>query len=184
MIECEYLSWGSGFLGTYKCLKNDGKPVDTYTRHAYCQNGTKYRDCVIFRKNESHGGCYLTTAMCEVLGMDDHCYVLDTLRGFRDNYMINEPECIPLLNDYNTIGPIIADKIYDDEEASLVAGFMYSNYIVPATLYIEKEDNETAIDIYKTMTLDLMDRYGIDYDFGNYGLSPENNKPKQRKREI
>ncbi len=30
-------------------------------------------------------GCYITTAVCHILGYEDDCTVLETLRGFRDN---------------------------------------------------------------------------------------------------
>lgn len=127
-------------------------------------------------------GCYLTTAMCEVLGFDDHCEILETLRNYRDEYMMNTDFGLALLHDYNTVGPKIADKIHEDEEQVNIAITMLNSYIKPAIAFINKNDNETALMVYETMTLDLMDYYGLDYNL--LTAYEKKGKTVQRKREI
>ena len=65
---------------------------------------------------EQSSGCYLTTAMCGALGYDDNCCYLNILRNFRDTYMMNNKECLPMLVEYEVIGPIISRNIANDKE--------------------------------------------------------------------
>ena len=126
-------------------------------------------------------GCYLTTAMCEVLGYDDHCEILETLRNYREEYMMNDDFGLKLLHDYNTVVPIIADNIYNDEEQIDIAITMLYSYIKPAISFINIQDNETALMLYENMTFDLMDYYNIDYDL--LTAYEKEGKSLQRKRD-
>ena len=84
-MQCDFLDYTGGILsGGYYC-KKDEKYVDRSTLNTYCDNSLKYRDCPIFRK-QSSGGCYLTTAMCDILGYPDDNYYLQMLRTFRDEF--------------------------------------------------------------------------------------------------
>lgn len=133
------------------------------------------------KSEKPNTGCYLTTAMCEVLGYDDHCEILETLRGYREEYMMNTDIGIKLLHDYNTVGPLIADKIHEDEIQIDIAITMLNSYIKPAITFINKEDYETALMIYENMTLDLMDYYKLDYSL--LTAYEQNGKSIQRKRD-
>ena len=48
--------------------------------------------------------------------LEDDCDELETLRGYRDWYMLNDPSCKLLLEEYDTIGPILANKLFYDKE--------------------------------------------------------------------
>lgn len=141
---------------------------DTKWGDAYCKYYKRYvdpasRSCDhLVKKNNSGGGCYLTTCMCEVLGFEDHCNTLDSLRSFRDDYMKNDPECLPLLEDYDVVGPLICDRINSDDNKFRTAHVMLLEYVVPAIGFINNNDYDSAIEIYKNMTTDLMDYYGLD----------------------
>lgn len=129
-----------------------------------------------------NNNCYITTAMCYILGEEDDCDTLETLRSFRDNYMMNHEEYLPLLEDYDVVGPIIAEKLYDDEKGTILANIINNNFIREAIEAIEDKAYDAAIDTYKNMTLFLMNCYDIDEE-----LLPSNqkeNKGIQRKREI
>lgn len=114
------------------------------------------------KEAESRGTCYLTTCMCQVLGKDDNCNTLNTLRAFRDNYMKKDDKFKPVLEDYRIVGPIISDRIIDDENAYEVATIMKNNYIDEAIEFINENNYKDAINIYLDMTIDLMDYYDID----------------------
>ena len=85
-----------------------------------------------------------------------------------------------LLEDYDTVGPIISDKLYDDENAKSVAKTMLKFYIKPAIEAISENNTKVAINIYENMTLDLMDYYNVDKNI----LKSKNYKGIARKREI
>lgn len=155
-MQCEFLDYSGGILwGGYRCRRTD-KPVDKNTINTYCDNSLKYKDC------PAYDGCYLTTAMCNILGYEDDCLILNTLRNFRDNYMKNTKECLPLLEDYDTVGPIIADKLTNDKNKVFNAKSMLYFYIYPALVSIKKENYDEAIELYKDMTISLMHTYNID----------------------
>lgn len=133
-----------------------------------------------FKKRQNN--CYITTAMCHILGMDDHCETLETLRSFRDNYMKKHEECLPLLEDYDVVGPMIAESLYNDEEnGTTIANIIKDNFIKDSIEAINEKAYNAAIHSYQNMTYFLMDCYDISID-----LLPSNKKEKgiQRKREI
>ncbi len=132
---------------------------------------------VYFEKRENK--CYLTTAMCYILGEKDDCETLETLRGFRDNYMKKHEKYLPLLEDYNTVGPIIAEKIYNDKNCFWVATTMKNNFINVALDAIKDKEYDSAINIYENMTYFLMDFYDIDHN-----LLSDRRPGIQRKRKL
>ena len=178
-MECDFLSWQGGIFGSYYCQK-ENKTLDKYTINTYCDNSLKYRECPIYKKNSSSQTCYLTTAMCNTLGFEDDCLILNTLRKFRDNHMKTNPEYSPLLEDYNIIGPEICNKINNDENKIRTAHIMLIEFITPAINFINNKKYDEAIEIYKNMTLNLMEYYNVDTS----NLSYQKNKTsiKQRKR--
>jgi len=162
-VQCDFLDYRGGiFSGGYYCKKDD-KYLDKGTVNTYCDNSLNYRNCPSNTTSYSSViDCYLTTAMCNILGYEDDCEVLETLRSFRDNYMKKKPECLPLLEDYSTVGPIIASKLDTDEDRVLKANIMLYFFIEPAINCIKNNDYDSAIEIYKNMTINLMETYDID----------------------
>lgn len=114
------------------------------------------------REAEQRGTCYLTTCMCNILGKEDNCNTLNTLRAFRDNYMKQDPKYDVILEDYRKVGPIISGRIEDDENSYEIATIMKNNYIDEAIEFINEEKYNDAVNIYLAMTVDLLDYYGID----------------------
>lgn len=160
---------------------------DTRWGDAYCKYYKRYvdpgsRSCDHLVKKNSGGGCYLTTCMCDVLGFGDHCNTLDTLRNFRDSYMKNNEECLPLLEDYDVVGPLICNKINSDDNKFRTAHIMLTEYISPAINCIDNNDYDTAIEFYKNMTTDLMDYYNIDKSILSYDKVIED--VRQRKMNL
>ena len=86
-------------------------------------------DSCTHQKNryEPQQGCYLTTIICNKLGYSDDCFVLNTLRSFRDNVMQKNIEYKDMLMEYDTLGPVIAQNIANDKEnnntCALCGGF-------------------------------------------------------------
>ena len=106
-------------------------------------------------------GCYLTTAMCYILGYEDDNYYLQTLRTFRDTVLKQNPKYIPLLLTYDVIGPMIAAKLLEDPDNKTIANILLTRYISKAVEAIEEQQTEIATNIYVVMTHYLADRYNI-----------------------
>ena len=155
-MQCDFLDWSGGLFGGYYCNKKR-EYVSKSTVNNYCDNSLAYRDCSIYR-----GNFYLMNCMCNILGYEKHEGLLNEAKNFRDSYMKNDESLKPLLDDYDIVGPMICEKILDDENKTRTAHIMLAEYITPAFTYIENNEYETAIEIYKTMTKDLMDHYQID----------------------
>lgn len=148
----------------YDCAHHDG---DVKHGDAWCSFYRSYENprgaetCRRFEPKGS-GGCYLTTIMCDILGYQDDCAILNLLRRFRDKQMKPNPEYQPLLEDYDVVGPLVCEKLSNDENKLDMAFLMLNNYISPVIDLISEKKTEEAIEIYKSMTIDLMDYYGFD----------------------
>ena len=77
----------------FECRGNWDKPYDTNdSDKGYCDwyKTTYYPDdsCKhYFKRGDYRSDCYITTIVCEILGYDDDCFVLNSLRNLRDNYI-------------------------------------------------------------------------------------------------
>jgi len=147
MAECRY------------CSYLDRSDTDKYG-DCYCSYLGKYVDpaspgCSKNDKEadgEDHsGGCYLTTAMCGVLGKADDCFELEKLRAFRENYMRKTDEGQKLLAEYDTISPPIAKKLEQSDNRIAIAEKMLRDFIDPAINLIFNGENQQAIEKYKEM---------------------------------
>ncbi len=125
------------------------------------------------------GNCYITTAVVDILGYEDNCETLETLRVFRDNYMKKQERYIPLLKDYDTVGPLISDKLWNDDNKEKVATLMLNVFIQESICAIKDKEYNAAINTYENMTYYLMDYYNIDMDLLSY-----QSKSFERKRTI
>lgn len=136
-----------------------------------------------FRKSKEaeKSDCYLTTAMCKVLGKEDDCEELETLRSFRDNYMKKDKNYQTMLEDYRIVGPYLSGKIMKDENKENIANVMNDFYIKSAISYINEQEYEEAVEIYLNMTLDLMDNYNIDQNVLRIDTYKQKDKIKIRK---
>ena len=113
-------------------------------------------------KSSSSSGCYITTIMCNILGLPNDNYYLQTLRSFRDNVLKKDAKHFPLLIQYDKIGPIIASCLEQDEHNKEIANMLFTHYIERTVTAIEENKITTAINIYIGMTMSLAERYNID----------------------
>ena len=131
---------------------------------AYCSELKKYTSltgsCRYFDRRYSYSTCYLTTMYCDILGKPDNCFELETLRGYRDWYMKVDPKCIPLLREYDEVGPVLSENIRIDSNRDTVVNSM-SEYINAAIDEIFNEEYEGAKETYIKMVNMLKERYGV-----------------------
>ena len=140
----------------------------------------EYDNADFSNEADNKPGCYLTTAICDVLGYGDDCYYLKMLRYFRDNYMIKRRDCFDLLIEYEVIGPVISEYILKDKET---AAFMLDNYIVKAIMFIKRKKYDDAVGVYKEMVYYLKDNYklnNLSVDMSNVWYDKNLNKYKIR----
>ena len=91
-------------------------------------------------------GCFLTTAVCDYMGLPDDNEYLETLRKFRDGYMTEfHPE---LIEEYYRISPAIVNYIAERPDKDQVYRFMLNAYIFPACERIRHGDGRCAMETY------------------------------------
>lgn len=104
--------------------------------------------------------CYITTATCNILGMDDDNYYLNTLRDFRNNFMKKDSKYLKMLVLYDIVGPKISKALKKDEDSLEIAGNIIDNIKV-AVSDINNKEYDKAIERYMNMTVGLAEYYGI-----------------------
>lgn len=164
----------------HECLKMDLSDRNKYDNcKAYCTAYRRYINindhaCSSYfiydenRKNISSSNCYITTTMCNVLGFEDNCDYLTTLRNFRENYLKKDINLYPILFEYDIVGPSISKSIYSDSKNKNVCKSLLNNYIAPIVNMIKENKYIDAINKYKEMTNNLKILYGIDMEVKEY----------------
>jgi hypothetical protein len=107
-------------------------------------------------------GCYLTTITCELSGLDDNCEYLTKLRSFRENYMKKDSNLIPILIEYDIIGPKIVNSLKNDNFKNIKAFMMLELYIKPIVKLLDEKKYTQAIQKYISMTEQLKEFYQIE----------------------
>lgn len=99
------------------------------------------------------GGCFITTAVCEIYKLPDDCEELQTLRAFRDTYMQEHESRKVLVEQYYREAPGIVAKFKQlrSDRQRAIAFVLMNDYIYPAIHFIRREQNEVALGIYTAM---------------------------------
>ena len=129
-----------------------------------------------YKERKEPSSCYITTIVCNRLGYRDDCIALDVLRSFREDVLQKDEQYKPILFEYDTVGPLIAQKL-ESEDITLVQR-IFSFFLHPIVEMIQNGKKEEAIERYSTMTKSLEDYYGFhpepvsenyDYTQGGHG---------------
>ena len=182
-MSCPYYKFDCGwFGGDYTCIKdpNNKKIIaeDHYRR--YCRD-YDYRDCSIYKYETSSSGCFITTVLCNILGLPDNHETLKTLRNFRDNVLKKDKLYKEILMIYDGIGPYVADALSNDEKKHEKAKELYELSLKPIIEEIKNKKYDRAVKHYLYMTLYLISEYNLrdtynalkDVDFGFMNFNQE-----------
>lgn len=152
-MACSYYTFRQN---DYYCMKKkDYVNSDTY--YKYCRN-YDYGDCPIY-KDEPSGGCYLTSACMFAKGLPDNCYELETLRHYRDTWLMASEEGRNIVRQYYEIAPKIVSAINDSENSREVYELLYDKMVMPCVRLIEEKKYIETMELYRDMTLKLEKRY-------------------------
>jgi len=165
--ECTYLDLNTGDIyGKFYCERKWERHLATDTEcnsfcRAYSRDKCTIQNAYRYSDDHSKGGCYLTTMLCNILGMPDNNIYLETMRSFRKNILQNDEKYKQLLVEYDIIGPKIAKAINNDPLKEKIAEKQFKLNIIPITNAIKNNNLEIAISMYKNMTNSLKDFYGL-----------------------
>lgn len=168
--ECTYLKatgdWPD-IYGYFWCEKYNEKVYATKLEcssycTAYSRNYSVAQSYIDYsNKHSSSSGCFITTIVCEILNLNDNNFYLNVLRNFRNNYLQKYLNTIKILDEYDFVGPIIANKLRNDIEKTNISNMIFLNYIIPITDKIIEKDYVSAIKKYTVMTKKLISRYNL-----------------------
>lgn len=158
----------SSYWTCYDCGRYDRNDTNRYDE-GFCTYYCKYypksdKACSRFEQRSDYvpSGCFLTTTICDMLGMEDNCFGLQTMRNFRDTVLVNDPKYYHLLAEYEVIGPIISDKIKNDSHGIEVAEYYFENYIYDIVMNLSTTgDYNSAVNKYVEMVTDLKRMYVV-----------------------
>lgn len=128
----------------------NSKDADRYGRK-YCDYSKRYEepdqkiyDCPKFVWAKRS----IITKVCEILGIDPSKY----FKAFDDTkelFLI--PSCVDKLIDYNTVGPIISEKLDSNNKKIEIANNILQTYIEPAYEKCLRKDYQGAVTLYEYM---------------------------------
>lgn len=102
--------------------------------------------------------CFITTAVCDNLNKADDCYELETLRDYRDNYLLDSSEGKELVEEYYDIAPALV-FILNMQNDKTIYEKLYKDYIVPCISLIEDNKLDECKDTYKKMVNHMKREY-------------------------
>lgn len=103
--------------------------------------------------------CFITTAACEMKGMEDDCYELNLLRNYRDTYMASLGNGDELIRSYYDVAPSIVKHINERGDRTLIYEGIWDAYIDPCIHMIEEGKMEECLATYTAMVGDLKEQY-------------------------
>jgi hypothetical protein len=106
------------------------------------------------QKCEPPESCFITTACCEALGLDDDCFELRTLRRYRDQVLAVKPGGRSEIAAYYRLAPLILARLPRETRAARLH-LLYACYILPAALAARLGLNTRAYRLYARMIDDL-----------------------------
>lgn len=110
-------------------------------------------------------GYYIATAICEKLGFDYDCSVLNTIRFFRDNVMQKDCKYCKTLFEYDVVGPKIADMIKEDKDTDQEMWHaIYNFYLSQTANLVQIGKHDEAVTRYSEMIIALKKHYGLKED--------------------
>ncbi len=136
--------------------------IDCATMREALDWATERRDALAEEKTQdecvSPEGCFITTACCEVLGLDDDCFELRTLRRYRDGVLAKEPGGAAAIARYYALAPHTLAQLRQNAhspERTLLS--IYARYVLPAALAARLGLNRLAYRLYTRMLNELAD---------------------------
>ena len=152
-MACKYYRFKDN---DFYCIKQK-EYVDSDWYYDYCRDYS-YDECDIY-KEESSGGCYVTSACVEAMGLPDDCYELETLRRYRDTWLKNTDEGSDIIRMYYKIAPKIVEAIDKRADRECIYKMIYGNMVKPCVELIEHQKYQEALELYRKMTLELEKNY-------------------------
>jgi len=108
--------------------------------------------------SSSNDGCFITTSCIDYYGLNDNCYQLETLREFRDQFLLSSDSGKQMVSEYYSIAPHLVAQLENDINKDSHYKEIF-DAITIACMAIEKKDYNMAISVYKNIVQKLKSKY-------------------------
>lgn len=126
-------------------------------------------------------GYYITTVVLDICDYKENCEISELIKQLRNEYMEQYPEYNEILNEYDIVGPKIAECLRNENDNVAIGLNLIQKFIMPTAIYVKSGFYDEAIRIYQTMVDYLKIKYGIMYD--SQGLTCEYSKESTEKND-
>ena len=151
--------FGFSSLRCSDCNWVDPKDRNRYGEY-YCTKEREYVSPESYTCRSFVPNFYVMTAYCNIKKLPYDCDDMVKLIAFRDNYMMNNIDGRAFLEEYESIGPIIAMRLQCDIYRTDIVDRIKTEYIDPAIEMINSTEYKNAQETYIEMIESLKVRYG------------------------
>lgn len=120
-------------------------------------------------KPHSYSAWHIMTAVCNILGIDEYQEYLATGVYFREEVLQKDLRYLGLLVQYDMLGRLVANSLWQDEQKEVVAYELFVNYLKPFCENVQNNNVDAALGRYTEMYERLKEIYQITdvttYDF-------------------
>ena len=128
-------------------------------KEAFPKSNIKASDFEDIEKGFHRKWCYITTAACQMRGMDDECEELNLLRSYRDSYMMQMEDGEEKILEYYDVAPSIVKHINMRPDADRIYDRIWNDYVAPCIVLIREGKMEECMSLYSRMVLDMKKEY-------------------------
>ena len=113
------------------------------------------------RRISREHGYYIVTAVTEILDLDSDNEYMNRFRHFRDVVLSNNKCYQDFIDEYDSIGPEIAERIKSDPESQVYAEYLRVCFLDQFVNQLVLNNIDGAFATYSQMFEQLKDRYGV-----------------------
>ncbi len=94
---------------------------------------------------------HVVSAIFKKLDLKDSYECIDILHSFRNNFLENNPNYRELLNEYDIVGPVIAECLTNDPDSKILCKRLVEFFLSDMLSLIKEEKYEEALNKYIEM---------------------------------
>lgn len=112
-----------------------------------------------YSSSDSSGGCFITSACVESMGLADNCDELETLRALRDKRKLYDSSFATLVEEYYRIAPLIVSAIDDAPDRVTLYKEIFETMVKPCVAMVKDNRENEAVELYTQKVIQLKRQY-------------------------
>ena len=144
----------NGWNNTGNWMDNGWNNTGNWTDNGWSNSSDSWSDA-----GSSGGGCFITTACVEQMGLADDCHELQILRQYRDKLIRKDESFRGKVLEYYRKAPLIIREIEASSNSDAVYSSLYNEMICPCVKMLEEGKTEEAKALYLNYYEKLADQY-------------------------